>query len=479
MRYIDGVLDGAEGDLLVWLSSQLADASVIGLKTSFFTVAGAETVAPSLRQFLDRGGRFHAVLGGYPEQTDPGALRMIVALVADFPDHASVHLATPASGWQNAKTYYVRNGDDRAVAYIGSANLTRGGLTANHEAGVVLDSDVDDKRVVEAVFDGIRAWSEHPHTQLATPEVVTAFAEKARLSRIGRARRPGPADPTWRLAEMLPETLDVIEAIGSHGGQMIGVPTGFSDLDALTNGLQPGSLTVVGARPALGKSMLLLDFVRTAAIKNAIPAALFSLEMSRIEINQRLLAAESRVALHNIRSGSMNDEDWTRLARRMQDVAEAPLYINDTGSLTIHALCEESTRLVRDEDVRLIVVDYLQLVSSGMRAESREREVSDVARELKALALDLKVPVMVAAQLNRGPEQRVDKKPLLADLRESDAIAQAADIVILLHREDAYEKESPRAGEADLIVAKHRNGPTATVTVAFQGHYSRFVDMAQ
>jgi replicative DNA helicase len=235
---------------------------------------------------------------------------------------------------------------------------------------------------------------------------------------------------------------------------------------------------VIGGRPTLGKSVLLLDFCRSATLKHSHASALFSLEMTRQEINLRLLSAETRVPLERIRGGLMNDEDWTRLAHRMAELVDEPLYVNDSGMLPVQALCDEATRLVRDHGVKLIAVDYLQLITPGLRGESREREVSEITRQLKALALDLAVPIVVAAQLNRDPEYRLDKRPTLADLRESDAIAQAADLVILLYREDVYERESPRAGEADLIVAKNRHGRPATITVAFQGHYSRFVDMA-
>ena len=161
----------------------------------------------------------------------------------------------------------------------------------------------------------------------------------------------------------------------------------------------------------------------------------------------------------------------------MAQIADAPFYISESAALSVNALTDEAARLVAGNGVRLVAVDYLQLITTDRRFENRGREVAEIAQQLKALALGLQVPVVVAAQLNRDPEQRADKTPLLADLRDCDAVAQAADLVILLHREDAFERESPRAGEADLIVAKHRNGPTATVTVAFQGHYSRFVDM--
>jgi len=282
------------------------------------------------------------------------------------------------------------------------------------------------------------------------------------------------------LSEIMEGALDEIEAIGSRSGEMTGVPTGFTDLDQLTNGLHPGQMVIIAARPAMGKSTLALDFARAASIKHNLPSVIFSLEMGRNEIAMRLLSAEARVALHHMRSGTMTDEDWTRLARRMPDVSAAPLYIDDSPNLSMMEIRAKCRRLKQRNDLKLVIIDYLQLMQSGSkRSESRQQEVSDMSRNLKLLAKELELPVIALSQLNRGPEQRTDKKPMVSDLRESGSIEQDADMVILLHREDAYEKESPRAGEADIIVGKHRNGPTATITVAFQGHYSRFVDMAQ
>jgi replicative DNA helicase len=282
------------------------------------------------------------------------------------------------------------------------------------------------------------------------------------------------------LSEIMEGALDEIEAIGSRSGEMTGVPTGFTDLDQLTNGLHPGQMIIIAARPAMGKSTLALDFARAASIKNNLPSVIFSLEMGRNEIAMRLLSAEARVALHHMRSGTMTDEDWTRLARRMPDVSAAPLYIDDSPNLSMMEIRAKCRRLKQRNDLKLVVIDYLQLMQSGSkRSESRQQEVSEMSRNLKLLAKELELPVIALSQLNRGPEQRTDKKPMVSDLRESGSIEQDADMVILLYREDAYEKESPRAGEADIIVGKHRNGPTATITVAFQGHYSRFVDMAQ
>ncbi|GAA3761932.1 replicative DNA helicase [Spinactinospora alkalitolerans] len=415
------------------------------------------------------------------------------------------------------------------------------------------------------------------------------------------------------LSEIMPGALDEIEAISAHDGSMTGVPTGFTDFDALSNGLHPGQMVIIAARPAVGKALALdtplptpggwttmgevrvgdellaadgtptrvvaatdvmtdrpcyelafddgttvtadaehrwpvgtdpasstdipttrelaarvpdekphvgacritdvrpvgsvpvrcvqidhpdrlylatrsmipthnstlaLDFARAASIKHQLTSAFFSLEMGRNEIVMRLLSAEARVPLHTMRSGLMTDDDWTRLARRMGEVASAPLFIDDSPNMSMMEIRAKCRRLKQQQDLKLVIVDYLQLMSSPGRVESRQQEVSEMSRSLKLLAKELEVPVIALSQLNRGPEQRTDKKPQVSDLRESGSIEQDADMVILLYREDVHEKESPRAGEADLIVAKHRNGPTATVTVAFQGHYSRFVDMA-
>ncbi|WP_211351960.1 replicative DNA helicase [Haloactinospora alba] len=414
------------------------------------------------------------------------------------------------------------------------------------------------------------------------------------------------------LSDIMPGALDEIEAISAHDGSMTGVPTGFTDFDQLSNGLHPGQMIIIAARPAVGKALALdtplptpdgwttmaevavgdtllaadrtptsvvaatgvmhdrpcyelvlddgtavvadaqhqwpvvtprrpvelrttrdiaehadgeemavgertvrkvhrvasvpvrcvqvdhpdhlylatpamvpthnstlaLDFARAASIKHQMTSAFFSLEMGRNEIVMRLLSAESRVPLHTMRSGLMTDDDWTRLARRMGEVASAPFFIDDSPNMTMMEIRAKCRRLKQQHDLKLIIVDYLQLMTAAGRVESRQQEVSEMSRSLKLLAKELDVPVIALSQLNRGPEQRTDKKPQVADLRESGSIEQDSDMVILLYREDAHDKESPRAGEADLIVAKHRNGPTATVTVAFQGHYSRFVDMA-
>jgi replicative DNA helicase len=288
-------------------------------------------------------------------------------------------------------------------------------------------------------------------------------------------RRSG--DDFLVLEQLINPTLEEMESIANRDGTLTGVPTGFADLDQITNGLHPGQLVVVAARPAMGKSTLALDFARTASIKHGRTSVVFSLEMSRTEIVMRLLSAESRVHLQNMRSGKMTDDDWARLAQRIGEVTSAPLFIDDSPHVTMMELRAKCRRLKQRHDLSLVVVDYLQLMTPSKRLDSRQQEVSEMSRSLKLLAKEIGVPVVALSQLNRAAENRADKKPQLSDLRESGAIEQDADVVVLLHREDMYEPESARAGEADFIVAKQRNGPTGTVTVAFQGHYSRFVDM--
>lgn len=279
-----------------------------------------------------------------------------------------------------------------------------------------------------------------------------------------------------QLSELLPATLDEIEAI-QNGVAGEGVKSGFKDLDKLTNGFHPGNMIVLAARPAVGKSTLGLDIARHAAIHNGDAAVIFSLEMSRSEITMRMLSAEARVGLNNIRSGSLSDDEWGRLAKRMGEISQAPLFIDDSPNLSLMEIRAKARRLKQRHNLKIIVIDYLQLMTSGKRVENRQQEVSEFSRNLKLLAKELEVPIIAISQLNRSPEQRADKKPMLSDLRESGSIEQDADVVILLHRDDLYDNQN-RSGEADLIVAKHRNGPTRTITVSAQLHFARFSDMA-
>lgn len=277
------------------------------------------------------------------------------------------------------------------------------------------------------------------------------------------------------MAEISENILDELEEIERRKGQLTGVPTGFIELDKLTQGLHPGQMIIVAARPAMGKSTLALDFCRSASITHGMTSVIFSLEMTRSEIAMRMLSAESGVFLSKMREGSMEGRDWQRVSQTMSKISEAPLFIDDSPNMAITEIRAKCRRLKQTHDLKLIVIDYLQLMTSGKRVESRQQEVSEFSRQLKLLAKEIEVPVIAVAQLNRGPEGRTDKKPMIADLRESGSLEQDADIIILLHRPSYYNEED-RPGEGDIIVAKHRNGATKTIPTLFQGHLSRFAN---
>jgi len=279
------------------------------------------------------------------------------------------------------------------------------------------------------------------------------------------------------LGDSMQSAIDEIEMAQNRGGDLIGVPTGFAELDEMTHGLHPGQLIIVAARPAVGKSTLSLDFARNAAIRHNKPAIFFSLEMGRSEIAMRMLSAETSIPLQNMRKGTVDNSDWTKIVSVRGQLNSAPLYIDDSPNLTLVEIRAKCRRLVKQYNLQLVVIDYIQLLTSGKKVESRQQEVSEFSRALKLLAKELKVPVIAISQLNRQSEQTKDKKPDISQLRESGSLEQDADVVILLHREGMSEKDHPRAAEADLILAKQRNGPTGTVTVAFQGRYSRFANM--
>ncbi|GGM06997.1 hypothetical protein GCM10010099_23730 [Streptomyces cinereus] len=256
------------------------------------------------------------------------------------------------------------------------------------------------------------------------------------------------------------------------------VPTGFIDLDhTLSGGWAPGQLVVVAARPAMGKTTMAAAFARAAAITNKVPTAFWSLEMSEDELTNTILCGEMKIALHHLKQGVVDNATLLRVADKLPSMAEAPLQIDDNAYLTLPGLRAQIRNLVRTFGLKVVFIDYLQLMQAPP-AESRQVAVSVISRNLKLIAKEFGITVIVLAQLNRESEKRQDKVPIPSDLRESGSIEQDADIVILLHRPDVYEKESPRAGEADVIVGKHRGGPTATITVAAQLHYARFVDMA-
>ena len=280
------------------------------------------------------------------------------------------------------------------------------------------------------------------------------------------------------LNSLMQGTWDEIEAISSNKGMSSGVPTGFADLDELTNGFSGGQMIIVAARPAVGKSTLALDFCRSASIHNNLTSVIFSLEMSRSEIMMRLLSAEAKVALNHMRKGDMTDDDWNKLGAKMGQVSGAPMFIDDSPNMTMMEIRAKARRLKQRHDLKLIVIDYLQLMTSGKKVESRQVEVSEFSRQIKLLAKELEVPIIALSQLNRGPEQRSDKRPMMSDLRESGAIEQDADIIMFIYRDDYYNKDSKEPGVAEIIIGKQRNGPTGTVRLAFLKPLTRFESLA-
>ena len=279
-------------------------------------------------------------------------------------------------------------------------------------------------------------------------------------------------------SEALEETINEIDANSNRPDGVYGVPTDFIEFDELTGGLHGGQMIVIAARPGVGKSTLALDIARSAAIHHQMTTVFFSLEMSHTELAMRILSAEGKISMGRLKKGDLDTEGWTNLATLQGRIDSAPLFIDDSPNMTLMEIRAKCRRLKQRNDLKLVVLDYLQLMSSGKKVESRQQEVSEFSRSLKLLAKELDVPVIALSQLNRGSEQRTDKRPMVSDLRESGSIEQDADMVILLHREDMYNPDSERVGEADMIIAKHRGGPTRTIPLAFSGKYSRFNNMA-
>jgi len=282
-----------------------------------------------------------------------------------------------------------------------------------------------------------------------------------------------------RLGELLNRSFEQIEQLAERSSEVTGLATGFDDLDRLTAGLQPQNLVIVAARPAMGKSALALGISHFVTARLGRPAILFSLEMSKLEIVNRLLSSEARIDSSRLRTGRLQDSDWRKLGDALGTLAEAPLFIDDTPSISLMEIRAKCRRLKQKHGLDLVIVDYLQLMQSTRRVESRQQEVAEISRGLKMLAKELDVPVIALSQLSRQPESRTDKRPQLADLRESGSIEQDADIVSFIYRDEVYDDQSPDKGIAELIISKHRNGATGVVRLAFLDHLTKFANLAR
>jgi replicative DNA helicase len=281
------------------------------------------------------------------------------------------------------------------------------------------------------------------------------------------------------LKEVVNEAFDRITELYHRDEHVTGVPSGFVDLDVLTAGFQPSDFIVVAARPGMGKTSFCLNIAQYVGVEKKIPVAIFSLEMSKDQIAQRMLCSEARIDAGRVRKGFLTERDWPQLAHAAGRLAEAPIFIDDTPSISVLELRAKARRLKAEKNLGLVIIDYLQLMKGYGRSENRQQEISEISRSLKAMARELNIPVIAVSQLSRAVEQRSPKRPQLSDLRESGAIEQDADLVILIYREDYYNPNTSKKNIAEVIVAKQRNGPVGTVELLFQKDFARFENLAR
>lgn len=324
----------------------------------------------------------------------------------------------------------------------------------------------------------IRVATEIAGLGYQAPEDVEATIDKAESLIFGVSQKR-ISEKFILIKELLTESFEQIEKLYEKRTHVTGIPTDFVELDDLTSGLHPSDLIVIAARPSMGKTSLALGIASNVALQHKIPVAIFSLEMSRQQLAQRLMCAEARVDAQRLRTGNLKEEDWPKLSNAVGRLAEAPIFIDDTANITIMEVRAKARRLMAKEPLGLIIVDYLQLMQGGGRSENRQQEISEISRALKILGRELNVPVVAISQLSRAVEQRQDKRPLLSDLRESGAIEQDADLVVFIYRDEYYHRDSDDKGVAEIIIGKHRNGPTGVVKLAFLEHYAKFVPLAR
>jgi replicative DNA helicase len=319
----------------------------------------------------------------------------------------------------------------------------------------------------------ILAASEIAELGYSQPDNIEQALDRAESS-IFEVAQNQVSDTMVRLNDLMPETMDRLSEIMENGNPITGVPTGFVDLDALLSGLQPGTLNIIGARPAMGKSALAMGMAVNVATTTNKPVLFFSLEMGRAELSQRILSSEARVDSAKLRTGRLNEEDWRRIGRAIGRLS-IPLFIDDNSAVTVMEIRAKARRIAaKHGDLAMIVIDYLQLMGGNASAENRQLEVSEISRNLKILARDFKVPVVALSQLSRGIEQRQDKRPTLSDLRESGALEQDADVVMFLYRPSVHDDDPQRKADANLQIAKHRAGALDDIRLVFLANYTRF-----
>ncbi|MFL6649023.1 MAG: replicative DNA helicase [Sulfurifustaceae bacterium] len=357
------------------------------------------------------------------------------------------------------------------LAYLGAlANNTPSAANVPAYADIVRERSILRQLITTA--NDVSEAAYNPGERNA--DEVLDFAEK-RIFDINenRARKRGGFQP---IASILTQTVDRIDQLYRTQGTVTGVPTGFTDLDDKTSGLQPSDLIIIAGRPSMGKTTLAMNIAENAAVGHKLPVAIFSMEMPGTQLAMRMIASLGRINSHRVRTGKLDDEDWPRLTSAVSLLSDAPIFIDDTPALSPMELRARVRRIKREHGLGLIIVDYLQLMQSGdsSSAENRATEVSSITRALKGIAKEMNVPLIAMSQLNRSLEQRTDKRPVMSDLRESGAIEQDADVILFIYRDEVYNEDSPSKGTAEVIIGKQRNGPIGKIVLTFLGEYTKF-----
>lgn len=396
------------------------------------------------------------------------AHREIFSVMVDlFRNNVSVDIITVCEELKKRKALEAAGGRAYIAALSSEAPST---VNAGEYAKIVAEKAAM-RRLIETA-ENIR---EKAYEESMEPSEILDFAEKG-IFEIAQNRQTSDFSP---IKEVLLENVAMIDRAIQTKGQVIGLSTGFKRLDELTSGLQKSDLVIIAARPAMGKTAFALNVAQNAAIKSGASVLIFSLEMSKAQLGQRLLAMESRVEMQKLKTGNVERNDWDRINMALDSLSRANIHIDDTPGVSVLEMKNKCRRLKSEKGLDLIVIDYLQLMKAEGRADSRQQEISTLSRYLKLLAREMDCPVIVLSQLSRAPEQRQDHRPILSDLRESGSIEQDADIVMFLYRDDYYNKEnSEKPGVCEINLAKHRSGPTETFDLTWVARYTKFSDKA-
>lgn len=392
--------------------------------------------------------------------------REICEAITDIVEKAGpVDIITVTEQLQQRGTLEAVGGMDYLASITSAVPTT---ANARHYAKIV-----EEKSLLRKLIKAASEISGMSYEATEEAEYVLDKAEKSIFDIIERRSTQG----FTHIKDVLLETFNRLEELYNSKSPITGIPTGFTDLDMKTAGLQNSDLILIAARPGMGKTAMALNIAQYAAVQKHVPVALFNLEMSKDQLVNRMLCSEVMVDSHKMRTGKLDDEDWNKIAKALGPLSEAPIFIDDTPGVSVMDIRAKCRRLKLEKRLGLVVIDYLQLMRGRGRAENRQQEVSEISRSLKILAKELNVPVITMSQLSRGPESRNDHRPMLSDLRESGAIEQDADIVMFLYRDDYYNPDTEKKNIAEVIIAKHRNGSTGTVYLKWFGNYTKFANL--